>query len=259
MSASLFYPWPCGRISLVCGLLLLASQHPAAGRLSNCSHPMVPEHGGFRCDPSPCRGFPQRSTIHFFCEPGYHISSNIRASRCRHGKWMPPIPACVPIRDGPNMNSNSRVNDSMPSMATTAVGVSIFLLTTTACLVVKSRLFPCQSHGSRRSSDQLDLMVDGLPVSLPSYEEAVYGSWGQRIPACSVPGPTQLLLAQEASGCHQSSANNQSDGSPRPLLSGQSPDNPPPPYEEVQSRPRDRLSDEDVRQLHVALLDDKDT
>lgn len=115
------------------------------------------------------------------------------------------------------------------------------------------------SRSSRRSSDQLDLMVDGLPVSLPSYEEAVYGSWGQRIPACSVPGPTQLLLAQEASGCHQSSANNQSDGSPRPLLSGQSPDNPPPPYEEVQSRPRDRMSDEDVRQLHVALLDDKDT
>lgn len=106
---------------------------------------------------------------------------------------------------------------------------------------------------SRRSSDQLDLMVDGLPVSLPSYEEAVYGSWGQRLPACSAPGPTQLLLAQEAPSCHQSS---QSDGSHRPLLSSQSPDNPPPPYEEVQSS---HLSDGDVRQLHVALSDDKDT
>lgn len=154
------------------------------------------------------------------------------------------------------MSSDNRVNDSMPSMATTAVGVSIFLLTTTACLVVKSRLYPCQSH-SRRSSDQLDLMVDGLPVSLPSYEEAVYGSWGQRLPACSTSGPTQLLLAQETPGCHQSA---QSDGSQRPLLSNQSPENPPPPYEEVQSSsPRDRMSDEDVRQLHVALSDDKDT
>lgn len=142
----------------------------------------------------------------------------------------------------------------MPSMATTAVGVSIFLLTTTACLVVKSRLYPCQSH-SRRSSDQLDLMVDGLPVSLPSYEEAVYGSWGQRIPACSVPGPTQLLLAQEAP---TPSPNNQSDSSDHPLLSNQSPENPPPPYEEVQtSQSRDRTSGEDIR--HVALSDDKDT
>lgn len=118
----------------------------------------------------------------------------------------------------------------------------------------------CLSSSSRRSSDQLDLMVDGLPVSLPSYEEAVYGSWGQRLPACSSPGPTQLLLAQEAPGCHPSSLNNQSDGSHRPLLSTQSPDNPPPPYEEVQSsHPRDRLSDGEGRQLHVALSDDKDT
>ena len=113
---------------------------------------------------------------------------------------------------------------------------------------------------SRRSSDQLDLMVDGLPVSLPSYEEAVYGSWGQRIPPCSVPGPTQLLLAQEAPGCHPSPLSSQSDGSHRPLLSGQSPDNPPPPYEEVPTpHPRDRMSDRDVRQLRVVLSDDKDT
>ncbi|XP_058488997.1 sushi domain-containing protein 6 isoform X1 [Solea solea] len=261
MSKSVLHPWPCGHIRLACGLLflLLLASSPllTAGRLSNCTHPLVPEHGGFRCDPSPCRGFPQKSSIHFFCEPGYHIN-RARVSRCRQGKWQPPIPTCIPIKEGPNMNPDDRSNDSMPSMATTAVGVSIFLLTTTACLVAKSRLYPCQSHNSRRSSDQLDLMVDGLPVSLPSYEEAMYGSWGQRLPACSAPGPTQLLLAQEAPVCHQLSRCNQSDNSHRPLLSSQSPDNPPPPYEEVQSsRLRDRTSDGDVRQLHVA--EDKDT
>ncbi|XP_033486259.1 sushi domain-containing protein 6 isoform X1 [Epinephelus lanceolatus] len=259
MSASALYPSLCGCVSLVCGLLLLASSPLlTAGRLTNCTHPLVPEHGGFRCDPSPCRGFPLKSSIHIFCEPGYHLNNKVRVSRCRHGKWTPPIPACIPIREGPNMNSDDRVNDSMPSMATTAVGVSIFLLTTTACLVVKSRLYPCQSHSSRRPSDQLDLMVDGLPVSLPSYEEAVYGSWGQRLPACSAPGPTQLLLAQEAPSRHPSSLNNQSDGSQRPLLS--SPENPPPPYEEVQSsRPRDRMHDGDTQQLRAVLSDDKDT
>uniref|UniRef100_A0A3B4Z6U5 Zgc:152863 n=1 Tax=Stegastes partitus TaxID=144197 RepID=A0A3B4Z6U5_9TELE len=192
------------------------------------------------------------SSIRFFCEPGYHVSAKIPVSRCRHGRWHPPIPTCIPIKGQTELQ---RANDSIPSMATTAVGVSIFLLTTTACLVVKSRLYPCQSH-SRRSSDQLDLMVDGLPVSLPSYEEAVYGSWGQRLPSCSAPGPTQLLLAQEASGCHPSPP---SDGSQRPLLSGQSPDNPPPPYEEVQSRDRGGGSGGDVRQLRVSLSDDKDT
>lgn len=92
-------------------------------------------------------------------------------------------------------------------------------------------------------------MVDGLPVSLPSYEEAVYGSWGQRIPPCSTPGPTQLLLAQEA-------PDNQADGTLRPLLSrsGPSSENPPPPYEEVQSS---RLGD--GTRLHISVPDDKDT
>ncbi|KAI3353645.1 hypothetical protein L3Q82_004821 [Scortum barcoo] len=143
---SLSVSYPCGRVGLVCGLLLLASSPLLiAGRLTNCTHPLVPEHGGFRCDPSPCRGFPQKSSIHLFCEPGYHINSKVRVTRCRHGRWQPPIPACIPVK-GPNMNSDDRASDSMPSMATMAVGVSIFLLTTTACLVVKSRLYPCQSH-----------------------------------------------------------------------------------------------------------------
>lgn len=101
---------------------------------------------------------------------------------------------------------------------------------------------------SRRSSDQLDLMVDGLPVSLPSYEEAVYSSWGQRLPTSAGPGPTQLLLAQE------------SPSSQQPLLSSQNPDNPPPPYEEVQSSAsRDRTAAGDIRELQLPLSGDKDT
>ncbi|KAM6959371.1 sushi domain-containing protein 6 [Aplochiton taeniatus] len=215
---------------------------------------MVPEHGGFRCEPSPCRGFPQKSSIHYFCQPGYAIPSKLRSSKCRHGKWIPAVPSCLPLKEG-RLNYEDRVVHSLPSVATTAVGVSIFLLTTTACMVIKSRLYPCHSH-NRRSSDQLDLMGDGLPVVLPSYEEAVYGSWGQRLPPCSGPGPTQLLLAQEAQGHRPSVPHNQSEAS---LLTNQSPDLPPPPYEEVQSRAREGQSDGAVRQLQAALSGDKDT
>ncbi|XP_008424881.1 sushi domain-containing protein 6 isoform X1 [Poecilia reticulata] len=249
MSAPVQYSWPSGRICLVCGLLLLASSPLlSAGRL-NCSHPLVPEHGGFRCDPSPCRGFPPKTVIRIFCENGYHTGNKKPSSRCQRGRWAP-IPPCIPMKDGPSMKPDG----DMPSMATTAVGVSIFLLTTTACLIVKSRLYPCRSHG-RRSSDQLDLMVDGLSVSLPSYEEAVYGSWGQRIAPCSAPGPTQLLLAQEEPGFCPSPPAGQPDGSHQPLLSVQSPENAPPPYEEVpSSRSRDRLNDGNIRHLS----DDKD-
>ncbi|KAM9318775.1 uncharacterized protein KZ484_023083 [Pholidichthys leucotaenia] len=337
MSASVLHPWPCGPFSLVCGLLLLllltSSPLLTAGRQHNCSHPLVPEHGRFCCDPSPCRGFPPETYIWVFCEPGFHLSSNMKnISMCDHdGKWRPPIPAC--IRDSPNMKSDKGTNH------VTVVGVVMLWLATHVCLLVMAHLFrrpsprvagesptppdesedpgspleitigqaspaeevivgallqprvPIVDHllarvlkrvgwptvkaalgsavaqrgpiagaagvqlGStsgatmaRHLSDQLDPMVDGLPVSLPSYEEAVYSSEGQRIPACSAPGPTQLLLAQELPF-----QNGQVDSSHRPLLSSQSPENPPPPYEEVQSpHPRDRTSDRGVS-------DDKDT
>ncbi|KAM4627954.1 sushi domain-containing protein 6 [Polymixia lowei] len=259
MSTSALDPWLCARVSLGYGLLLLTLlPQLTAGRQGNCSHPLVPEHGGFRCDPSPCRGFPQKSSIHVFCELGYHIPGEVRSSRCRHGQWKPPVPACVPLKERHNTGHGDKVVHSLPSVATTAVGVSIFLLTTTACMVIKSRLYPCHSQ-SRRSSDQMDLMVDGLPVCLPSYEEAVYGSWGQRLSPCAGPGPTQLLLAQEAPEHHQSSLNNQSETNHCPRLPSQSPDNPPPPYEEVQSRPREGMSDGQlVCQLQVLLSNDKD-
>nr|XP_046171619.1 sushi domain-containing protein 6-like isoform X1 [Oncorhynchus gorbuscha] len=253
MSAQRESLWMCGHITLGYGLfLLVALPDLTTGRQGNCSHPLVPEHGGFHCEPSPCRGFPQKSLIYYFCEPGYTIPKEVHSSRCRHGKWIPSVPTCLSTADR-HVNYEDQVAHSLPSVATTAVGVSIFLLTTTACLVIKSRLFPCHSH-SRRSSDQMDLMVDGLPVSLPTYEEAVYGSWGQHLPPCR--GPTQLLLAQEAPG--PSLAHNQSDSSHLIPQSNQSPEILPPPYEEIQSRPRESQSEVDVRAIQVALPDDKD-
>ncbi|XP_036392348.1 sushi domain-containing protein 6 [Megalops cyprinoides] len=248
------------------GLLLRQCVHSALGRgvlilvilpalatgkqWNNCSHPMVPEHGGFRCDPSPCRGFPPKSTIHYFCEPGYSLPPRVHSSRCRHGRWSPSVPTCVP-NPGGRTNTEDRTQNSLPSVATTAVGVSIFLLTTTACMVIKSRLYPCHSH-SRRSSDQMDLMVDGLPVSLPTYEEAMYGSWGQRLPPCR--GPTQLLLAQESPGSDSVSSHVQSEpGSPH-----QSAELPPPPYEEIPSCPRGAHSEESRRARQIELPVEKD-
>nr|XP_046150485.1 sushi domain-containing protein 6-like isoform X1 [Oncorhynchus gorbuscha]XP_046150486.1 sushi domain-containing protein 6-like isoform X1 [Oncorhynchus gorbuscha]XP_046150487.1 sushi domain-containing protein 6-like isoform X1 [Oncorhynchus gorbuscha]XP_046150488.1 sushi domain-containing protein 6-like isoform X1 [Oncorhynchus gorbuscha] len=253
MSARWGSLWLRGHVILGYGLfLLVALPDLTTGRQGNCTYPLVPEHGGFRCEPSPCRGFPQKSLIYFFCEPGYAIPKEmVHSLRCRQGKWIPSVPTCLARRDR-HVNYEDQVAHSLPSVATTAVGVSIFLLTTTACLVIKSRLFPCHSH-SRRSSDQMDLMVDGLPVSLPSYEEAVYGSWGQRLPPCR--GPTQLLLSQAAPG--PSLAHNLSDSSYRIHPSNQSPDILPPPYEEMESHPREGQSEDDVQAMQVALSDDK--
>lgn len=71
----------------------------------NCTHPLVPEYGGFRCDPSPCQGFPHKTTIRLFCESGYKMRTSL--SRCRNGKWHPPISACIPMK-GESLKASSR-------------------------------------------------------------------------------------------------------------------------------------------------------
>ncbi|XP_026780696.1 sushi domain-containing protein 6 isoform X2 [Pangasianodon hypophthalmus] len=241
--------WPCLQ-ALMGYVVFILTSLPEICTGQNCSHPIIPEHGGFYCKPSPCRGFPPKSRIYYFCESGYVLPNHVHHSSCRKGRWDPIIPTCIPNPAG-HSKYEDRVTNSIPSMATTAVGVSIFLLTTTACMVVKSRLYPCQSR--RRSSDQVDLMVDGLPVSLPTYDEAVYGSWGQRIPPLH--GPTQLLLASSEnsplSSLIQSGSSNCTDTSNQSTEA-------PPPYEETQPRSVDGGNEGEARASHIALSVEKD-
>lgn len=93
--------------------------------------------------------------------------------------------------------------------------------------------------------------MNGLPVPLPSYEEAVYGSWGQRIP--SLRGPTQLLLASSEnsplSSVIQSGSSNCTD------TLNQSTDSPPP-YDEPHSV--DGGHEGEARASHIALSAEKD-
>ncbi|XP_073674527.1 sushi domain-containing protein 6 [Garra rufa] len=252
MSAQRLSLWSCVRTALSCGVLMLAAL-PDFTTGKNCSHPIVPEHGGFRCEPSPCRGFPQKSIIRFFCEPGYVLPKRHHWSKCHHGQWQPRVPVCIPLSAEGQSEPKENIVNSIPSVATTAIGVSIFLLTTTACLVIKSRLFSCRTQ--RRSSDQLDLVVDGLPVSLPTYEEAIYSSWGQRLPPFR--GPTQLLLTQDASEHSPLTSLIPPNPNHCPDTANQSTETPPPPYEEVQSRSRDAEIDIDERALQSALSVDK--
>ncbi|KAI4878556.1 hypothetical protein NFI96_016750, partial [Prochilodus magdalenae] len=251
MSAQRTSLWPCLHAALSYGVFFLTTL-PDVTTGQNCSHPIIPEHGGFFCKPSPCRGFPQRIYIYYFCEPGYVLPKQVHRSRCHRGHWSPTVPTCVPNSAG-HANYEDRVTNSIPSVATTAVGVSIFLLTTTACMVVKSRLYPCQSQ-SRRSSDQLDLVVDGMPVSLPTYEEAVYGSWGQRLPPLR--GPTQLLLASSEHSPLSSLI--QPESSQRADTLNRSAEAPPPPYEEVLVRAAAVANEGEARASHIALSVEKD-
>ncbi|KAK6470674.1 sushi domain-containing protein 6-like [Huso huso] len=222
-------------------LLLLCNDATGSGTNSTagqpCSHPLVPEHGGFRCAPSPCRDFLPKRVIEFFCEPGYSLHGGAKTARCRRGNWSPegpvyctPDPESKPDSDG--SDTSDQESSSLPAVATTAVAVSVFLLTTTACMLVKPRVRDCHCESNRRLSDQLGLMIDSPPVLLPSYEEAVYGNQGNLAPPTW--GPTQLLFAEGQPDPAHQRLGSQSES----LLGGSAnhcPDTLPPPYEVIQS------------------------
>ncbi|XP_025061754.1 sushi domain-containing protein 6 isoform X2 [Alligator sinensis] len=83
-------------------------------------------------------------------------------------------------------------------VASTASSVALILLLVVLFVLLQPKLK--SFHHSRRdqgvSGDQVSIMVDGVQVALPSYEEAVYGSAGNCIPPSD--SRVQIVLSEGA-------------------------------------------------------------
>ncbi|RXM30738.1 Serine/threonine-protein kinase PAK 4 [Acipenser ruthenus] len=176
----------------------------------------------------------------------------------KHGAEATETGKSKPDSDG--SDTSDQESSSLPAVATTAVAVSVFLLTTTACMLVKPRVRNCHCESNRRLSDQLGLMIDSPPVLLPSYEEAVYGNQGNLAPPTW--GPTQLLFAEGQPDPAHQRLGSQSES----LLGGSAnhcPDTLPPPYEVIQShsgsgRTQNEQRREEFSQFRVSQAIEKD-
>ncbi|XP_039624180.1 sushi domain-containing protein 6 [Polypterus senegalus] len=212
-----------------------APSNQTSAASQRCSHPPVPEHGGFRCVPSPCNGFFHKRIVEYFCETGRTIQGN-KSALCKNGRWMPSTPGtCNP---DPNYEDKNSESNHLPTVATTAVAVSVFLLTTTACMLVKPKIRACRCE--RRFSDQQSLMFNGSPVLLPSYEVAVFGEGAGS--ACS--NPTHHLQRNLLESTALGPPSNQSLDLP-----------PPPPYEAIAPHP----IHEQGSSIPISAANEKDT
>lgn len=161
-------------------------QPPRCIRSTVCSPPTEPENGGYRCHPSPCHSLTQKTVIEYFCDEGYALKGDYKFLTCQNGEW-----------DGPMQISCRLTQDKEPSsplgipalsiVASTASSVALILLLVVLFVLVQPKLK--SFHHSRReqgvSGQASSIMVEGVQVTLPSYEEAVYGSSGP----CSASGP----------------------------------------------------------------------
>ncbi|KAK9531339.1 hypothetical protein VZT92_010770 [Zoarces viviparus] len=154
-------------------------QPPRCIRSSVCSPPTEPENGGYRCHPSPCHSLTQKTVIEYFCDEGYALKGDYKFLTCQNGEW-----------DGPMQISCRLTQDKEPSsplgipalsiVASTASSVALILLLVVLFVLVQPKLK--SFHHNRReqgvSGQSSSIMVEGVQVALPSYEEAVYGSGG---------------------------------------------------------------------------------
>ncbi|KAK5852738.1 hypothetical protein PBY51_006582 [Eleginops maclovinus] len=166
-------------------------QPPRCIRSSVCSPPTEPENGGYRCHPSPCPRLTQKTVIEYFCDEGYALKGDYKFLTCQNGEW-----------DGPMQISCRLTQDKEPSsplgipalsiVASTASSVILILLLVVLFVLVQPKLKSFH-HGRREqgvSGQSSSIMVEGVQVTLPSYEEAVYGGGGPCAASGPPPSPT---------------------------------------------------------------------
>lgn len=160
-----------------------SSNPPHCLKSDVCRPPSEPENGGYVCHPTPCPKLTEGIVIEYFCDEGYTLKG-YRYHTCRNGDWDSATPIICHLGQG----KEERSPLGMPALsivASTASSVALILLLVVLFVLLQPKLK--SFHHSRReqgvSGQPASIVVEGVQVSLPSYEEAVYGSAGTAAPA----------------------------------------------------------------------------
>ncbi|XP_036398620.1 sushi domain-containing protein 4 isoform X2 [Megalops cyprinoides] len=142
-----------------------------------CPLPPMVEHGDYECHPQPCDRYIQGTVVEFFCDPGYTLSNDYSYITCQHGQWSPNIQVNCVLSEPSWPRPPDSILSTWKVVAFTATSVLLGLL-----LVIVGRTFQisCKAWCDPRDYPQEPtnpnvLVVDGVPVVLPSYDEAVAG------------------------------------------------------------------------------------
>lgn len=167
---------PDGPSILTCTTLKQwSSDPPRCIRSDVCQPPYQPENGGYTCHPSPCARFSHGTVIEYFCEEGYILKGDYKYLTCQYGEWDSPMQiGCLKEQD-----HDSTLPLGMPALsivASTASSVALILLLVVLLVLLQPKLKSLQRRDQGVSGQPVSIMVEGVQVTLPSYEEAVSGA-----------------------------------------------------------------------------------
>ncbi|XP_066529598.1 sushi domain-containing protein 4-like [Hoplias malabaricus] len=163
-----------------------------------CSPPFEPENGGYTCHPSPCPRLTHGIVVEYFCDEGYTLKGDYKYLTCQNGEWDSPVQISCVLSHDKNPTPLLGMN-TLSIVASTASSVALALLLVVLLVLLQPRLKTFH-HGRREhgsSGQSVTIMVDGVQVTLPSYEEAVSGAAGLEVPQGQT--HTQLETLEEPS------------------------------------------------------------
>ncbi|XP_057678383.1 sushi domain-containing protein 6 [Corythoichthys intestinalis] len=173
-----------------------SSQPPNCIRSNVCSPPTEPENGGYRCHPPGCRSLTHKTVIEYFCDEGYTLKTEYKFLTCENGEWVTPMQISCRLTQDTEPSSPLGI-PALSIVASTASSVALILLLVVLFVLVQPKLK--SFHHNRReqgvSGQSGSVMVEGVQVALPSYEEAVYGNGsGPSPPSPPDPAPPETRV-----------------------------------------------------------------
>ncbi|XP_061824918.1 sushi domain-containing protein 4-like [Nerophis lumbriciformis] len=164
---------PDGPTIISCtGLGHWSSKPPLCLRTDVCQPPYQPENGGYTCHPSQCQRLSHGTVIEYFCDEGYILKGEYKYLTCQYGKWDGLMQiTCIMEQD-----RDRSLPLGMPALSivsSTASSVALILLLVVLFVLLQPKLKSFHWWDQGVSGQPVSIMVEGVQVSLPSYEEAV--------------------------------------------------------------------------------------
>ncbi|KFP77176.1 Sushi domain-containing protein 4, partial [Acanthisitta chloris] len=180
--------------------LIWSDSPPRCLDVEVCPLPPMVSHGDYICHPRPCEHYNHGTVVEFYCDPGYTLTNDYKYITCQYGEWFPSYQVYCVKTDQTWPNTQETLLTTWKIVAFTATSVLLVLL-----LVILARMFQTKfkthflPRGNQEGSmgDPDFVVVDGIPVMLPSYDEAVSSGLNALAPGYSATADQGHILQAE--------------------------------------------------------------
>ncbi|XP_068041655.1 sushi domain-containing protein 4 isoform X2 [Anomalospiza imberbis] len=180
--------------------LIWSDSPPRCLDVEVCSLPPMVSHGDYICHPRPCERYNHGTVVEFYCDPGYTLTNDYKYITCQYGEWFPSYQVYCVKTEQTWPNTQETLLTTWKIVAFTATSVLLVLL-----LVILARIFQTKfkthflPRGNQEGSmgDPDFVVVDGVPVMLPSYDEAVSSGLNALAPGYSAATDQGHILQSE--------------------------------------------------------------